>query len=623
MSITRRDFIAGLGVALAATTHDRLQAAGTHIPVTPYPPSLTGLRGNHPGSFESAHRLAFGAWSAGSAQNIDDDEYDLIVVGGGISGLATAYFWRQHAGEHAKILILDNHDDFGGHAKRNEFTVDGKKLIAYGGSQSIEAPSHYSQVAKQLLVDLGIDVEKFYQYYDQDFTQRHQLSSHWYLDATHFGSDHLVPNPLGALWLGVTPPEDIRSVIIQLPLSQRSQEKLITLLTDPTDWLAGKSLDEKWDYLRSKSYEQYLRDDLAMPDDVILLLRQRAHGLWAVGYDALSGLAAARSGEPGTRTLGLEQMLWGDEVDEPYIFHFPDGNATIARLLVEQLNPHAISADSMEASVNARVNYAALDTPQQHTRIRLNSTALNVRHNSTKTAVEVTYEKQEQIKTVVGSKVVLACYNHVIPFLCPDLPTAQAEALAWPEKAPLVYTNVALRNWRAFKSAGLYHFEAPRDFWAYGSLDFPVSIPGYSFSSQPEEPIVLHLVHVPTSPGLDARSQYREGRRTLMSTSFEDYEHTLRKQLEGMLKDHDFNFDRDVAGITVNRWPHGYAYEYIDLWDPPDWGPDKGPHITARQPFGRIAIANSDSSAYAYVNGAIDAAWRSVNELLSVDSKVT
>lgn len=614
MTIQRREFIGGVAASLVAS-HSRSNDERHSMEQVYYPPSQTGLRGSHKGSFEAMHKHALAGPSAIDPAE-PNEQVDLVVVGGGISGLSAAYLWQQRVAPSQRILILDNHDDFGGHAKRNEFSVGNRTLIGYGGSQSIDTPSHYSNAALDLLKNLNIDPKAFYSYYDRTFAKRHAMGSRWFFDAAHYGRNALTENPLGASWLGVDRPTITAEMLATMPLSQNAKDKLFTLLTSTSDWLAGQTIEEKVEYLRSKSYENYLRDDLNMPEEVILLMRNRAHGLWAVGYDALSALAAARSGEPGTTSLGLEGWLWGDGEEEPYIFHFPDGNAAIARMLVAKLIPSAISYTSMADITTAPLAYSALDRADSATRLRLNATALDVRHTPDRKAVLVTYTLGGQRHTVRANHAIMACYNHVIPHICPELPPEQAQAMQWPEKAPLVYANVALRQWRAFQSAGLYHFSALRDFWVYGSLDFPVSMPDYAFSDSVDQPIVLHMVHVPTKPGLPVRDQYRAGRRQLLSYSFDDFEREIRRQLGAMLVGHDFVFDRDVAAITVNRWPHGYAYEYVDLWDPPDWGPDNGPHILARQTVGRIAIANADSSAYAYVNGAIDAALRSVDSLL-------
>ena len=166
--ITRRDFLNGTQVAIGASLFtpwtDVFGRATSDFSLGPdyYPPTKTGLRGSHDGAWEAIHaRVAGATWPVGDIE----EEYDLVVVGAGISGLSAAHFYRQ-ANPAARILILDNHDDFGGHAKRNEFQVNGRTHIAYGGTESIDTPSAYSEASKNLFQSLGIDVQKFYGYYD-------------------------------------------------------------------------------------------------------------------------------------------------------------------------------------------------------------------------------------------------------------------------------------------------------------------------------------------------------------------------------------------------------------------------------------------------------------------------
>ena len=141
-NITRRDFLNGvaLGAAAATAAAPFSALAMSSIEATSasyYPPLLNGMRGSHEGSFEVAHALAWRGEKPSQYKALDE-HYDLVVVGAGISGLAAAYLYRKQKGPDAKILILDNHDDFGGHAKRNEFQVDGKMLLAFGGSVNLE-----------------------------------------------------------------------------------------------------------------------------------------------------------------------------------------------------------------------------------------------------------------------------------------------------------------------------------------------------------------------------------------------------------------------------------------------------------------------------------------------------
>jgi spermidine dehydrogenase len=544
-----------------------------------------------------------------------DDVYDLVVVGGGVSGLAAAYFFREEAGASARILVLDNHDDFGGHAKRNEFTAGGRTLIGYGGSQSIDTPSAYSRAAIGLLRKLGIDVSRFHTYYDKGFVKRHGLGARLFLDRAHYGKDVLTPDPFSTRWLNIDEAPDAAAIINALPLSAAGKKALISLHGQTGDLLAGQSAEQKITTLRGMSYDDFLRRVAGMPQEVVDFFNAEPVGLWAVGYDALSALEATREGMPGTGGLGLDEVLAGDHPhNDPYIFHFPDGNAGVARLLVRALVPASAGGSTMEDIVTQRLHYETLDRTSNTTRIRLNSTVLDVRHVQDKAAVDVCYARGGTVERVRAKLVVMACWNHVIPHICPDVPAPQVEAMRFPEKVPLVYANVALHNWRAPARAGMYSFRAPRDFFSYGMLDFPVSLPGYAFSASPEEPIILHMVHTPRVRGLPIREQYRQGRAQLLSLSFADFEMHILRMLQSMLGSHGFDAKKDIAGITVNRWPHGFAYEYCDLVDPPEWTPENGPHITARAKIGRISIANADSHARAYLDAAIDAGFRAARE---------
>jgi spermidine dehydrogenase len=615
-SITRRDFLGGVSLPIVAgLTPASLFGCGARADGY-YPPSLTGLRGSHAGSFETAHALAWEGktWPRPEAQT--DEDYDLVVVGGGISGLSAAHFWKQRAGKTARILILDNHDDFGGHAKRNEFTVDGETLIGYGGSQSLDGPGSWSKVAQDTVREIGVDVEKFYDYFDTEFYARRGMGAGLYLDKAHYGEDALFYTPY-AMW-GSAPEKDRALAAIEaLPWAPESREKFFELVFGERDYLPGSSVAEKIDYLRRVSYERFLTDHAGAGEEIVVLLRRTITGLWGVGWDALSALEGARIGMPGTAGLGIGDAIPEPyEGDEPYIFHFPDGNASVARLLVRALRPDVLPGETMEDAVTAKARYDLLDAEDASVRIRLNSTAVEARNADG--GVDIVYVKDGAAHRVRAKNAVLACYMHMLPHICPDMPAAQRDAAASLVKIPLVYANVALRNWRAFEAAGYSRIYSPHGLFESVALDFPVSMGGVEFSRGPDRPVIAHLQYVPAEAGLTEREQHRAGRAKLYQMTFEDFETAIVGQLTGMLGAHGFDAGRDIAAITVNRWPHGYAYEYNELYDPWTWSPSYGPHVTARQPIGRMAIANSDASALAYVQGAIDAADRAVNELLAL-----
>ena len=640
--ITRRDFLNGvalpvagaaLGLSpLAATAKQGAAAADSSSP--PYPPALTGMRGSHPGSFEVAHGLALGGAKWAKPQRRTDDDYDLVVVGGGISGLAAAWYFRERVGAGARILVLDNHDDFGGHAKRTEFALDGRTLIGYGGSQSIDSPADYSRPAKRLLRALAVDVERFYDYFDSSFFTRLGLKSGVYFPSSSFapaggGAAAVLPDTLSTFRMGVMSLAEQERAVCRYPLSEQSKAALIRLLHGESSFMPDVSFRKRRAALRKMPAEDFYKTVLGLADDGVKALIDAPRPLMGISADAMSARELLEYGLLGDRGLALlytgtakvsaafaKEM---EEESEPYIFHFPDGNASLARLLVRSLVPGSAPGRSMEDIVQARFSYAKLDVAANQTRIRLNSTAVNVQHTAGGKAVDVTYIRQGAAERVRGKHVVLACYNRMIPYICPEVGADQAavDALNYAEKCPLTYINIALRNWRALAQSGFARIYAPESFLTVLTMDFPVSMGGYGFTAAPEQPALLQGFHISSLkvPGMDPREQMRLGRQQLLNTGFADFEREIRAHLDVCWGSHGLEVDRDVAAITVNRWPHGYAYEYLDRWDP-NWGRGAAPHLIGRRQRGRISIANSDSEALAYLDGAIDAAHRAVREQL-------
>jgi len=295
--ITRRDFLNGVAVTVGgALTAPHVMSAALDSPVYApekvldyYPPALMGMRGNHDGTFTFAHKLRDGKFQE-TAPNPEatGESYDLIVVGGGISGLAAAYFYRKIEGNGARLLILDNHDDFGGHAKRNEFRAGGRFLLSYGGTQSIESPARYSDAAKGVLKDLGIDTKKFYKAYDQNLYLSMKLNTGAFFDRETFGQDRFVAGMGKLPW---------PRFLAKTPLSRAARRDIARLYTEKVDYLPGLSPEQKRDRLAKTSYADFLTKIVKVHEDVLPFFQTRTHDLWAVGIDAVPALDCYRAGD--------------------------------------------------------------------------------------------------------------------------------------------------------------------------------------------------------------------------------------------------------------------------------------------------------------------------------------
>ncbi len=614
-SVTRRDFLDGFACAIIAGAAPRplLALAGA----APYPPARTGYGGSGPRDFAVAHAVRDGKRYALDSAAVSE-RYDCIVVGAGIGGLAAAHYLRR-ARPGARILILDNHDDFGGHARRNEFNVGGRMLLGYGGSESLEGiRRRWSAVARECVASIGVDVERLERAFNANLYPGLGLSSGLFFPRETFGVDRLVTgDPVRQLPTDVPaelhrgrPPLEF---LADCPIAEAQKARLIDLYTGQRDVLAGMSTAAKRRALEKTSYHDYLARYFGLDERSLAMFDGRTLDLFACKANAVSSLLAWECQYPGFQGLGLTMSREGILEGDPYIHHFPDGNATLARLFVRELIPGVAPGHTMEDVIDARFDYGRLDEAANDVRLRLASTVVALGNRGS--GAEVLYVRDGTATRAAADHIVYSGYSAMLPYICADLGEAQRRAVADQVRAPLVYVNVALRSWRSWVNRGVHYVNNPAGFYSHIKLDYPVSLGDYKFSADPDGPMILHMLHCPYPDGpiRDLRSAWRAARALAYALPFDEFETRARDELTRILGPGGFDAQRDIAAITVNRWGHGYAYDMDTLFD--DANKAAAETNLSHAPLGRIHFAGTDAAWMAYAHWAIDAAQRAAREI--------
>ncbi|MEO3809310.1 NAD(P)-binding protein [Sphaerisporangium sp. B11E5] len=646
--ISRRDFLDGVATAVtcaalpAATPAARPAAAPPAAPPARpvprarlaghpaarreqrHPARAQGLRGDTPDAIAVPHALRDGRfWRHAGTPEPTGEHYDLVVVGAGISGVTAAYTWtRRHPG--ARVLVLDNHDDIGGQARRNEFHPAGRlgPLVAHGGSGALYGPRAWSPEGRELLSDLGVVPGR-----DCDTGLYPGLGMHEgvFCDRESFGRDRLVvlrPGRPAAEW------------VAELPVAERARQDLVMLFDHPPDWFPGLPDGHKKRLLAGLTYQGFLRDVCRVHPDAVRFCQTMPSATWAYGADALGALDAwALSGPfsyPGFAGLGLKPepspynspcVARGRAAGQADAHCFPEGNQALVRMMTGRMVPGFAADVSAEHVTTTSFDNSALDRAGNRVRVRLSSPVVLVRNDGppeTASGATVGYYDGTRVRTVRADGVIMACWHSVIPYLVDDLPPAQKEAMRRAVRLPVVHATAQLRDWRAWRDAGVHRVRFTGAYWAGAELAPPVSVGAYRCPVTPEEPVTAHLVHTPATPGTAPGAAAVAGRRALAGTPYAALEFGVREQLARLLGPWGFDPARDIEGLTVNRWGHGYSPAYARPWDAfhPD-GPS--PAETARRRFGRVAMAGSDAVPGGDADAAVSAAFRAVRDLEGAD----
>jgi spermidine dehydrogenase len=592
------------------------------------------------------------------------EEYDCVIVGAGASGLAAAKFYRDRFGENARILLLDAMEDYGGHSARNRFDVPTAgggtlSLIRNAGTVNLDSvgtwnqptgglldiPGSYGQPALDLLDYCGVDIDAFPDNVTSSIPSSFGLRPMLLFPSEDWGADTLARNRNEP-----NTPAGWTAFVDRLPFSPEAKAAIVRIQTDTTtDWIAAKhgplSEAARRDLLTRITYKQYLMDYLGAPEEAVLQYQRNSHGLLGAGVQAVSAADMWLLGQPGFDGVGLGDpvaaafpgvgrtpQMGAKAVIDPTLF-WPDGNASLLRLLVSKLIPAAVpdvagDRPNQETVVLAKVDYGQLDRPENAVRLRLNSVVYEVKPGNPRSGgggqrADVFYAVGNTGYRVRGRHVVMACWNRVTARVVKGLPRHQVEDLCYARKVPLIYGRAALRNWRAFADAKIASV-TPRGnslFWDTTSLNA-----GASFGSvygpnpaDPDSPALISFTVVPSDPNRTPQlAAYEAGRQRLLEMSFGELEGALWDVLDRSVNVSGGDFDpgRDVESLMMNRWNYGYAHEFTSVWDPSLYGPDADqPHVRGRVPFKNVSIANSDAGAFAYTHSAISEGYRAVNDL--------
>ena len=608
--ISRRDFVNGALLAGAgALLNRRLQPSISPADSWNGYSGIGDYRGSNGNTYDvmtAAHAIRDGAFERSDV--VDTGEmHDLVVVGGGLSGLAAAVFFQKYKGSGGRCLVIDNHAIFGGEAKRNEFLVDGQRLIAHQASAIFLVPQKGGYTDSFYDV-IGMDRSALEYQRWRGPSPEMSLHQSPYAEPKNYG---FYFGPQFGKRPGVWVPDPWGRQLEGAPLSDAVKADLMRYRTEHADLPQPKSEgDAVSRQLDSITLEDHLMTRHRISRETVRdFLSPVEGGGYGLGPDALSAYCA----------YAIETQFPGDGDEALGDQMFPDGNAGFARLMVKTLIPDAFAGPrSVEAVWRNRIHFAVLDRAGQATRIRLNATVVRVEHVGDPASapnVAITYLKGGRLFRVRARAVVMAGGSWTSKHIVRDLPTSHRDAYAQFYRSPCLMANVAVRNWRFLYKMGMTGCRWFEGLGNYLSVRKMATLGGESPTIGPDLPTVLTIKVLFAQPGLPIAEQGSRGRAQLLGTSFAQYERAFREQLGDMFAPGGFDPRRDIAGIILNRWGHAYVNPQPGFFF--GTGGKAAPRDVLRErPHGRIAFANTDLAGAMDHRNSIREADRAVKQLL-------
>jgi spermidine dehydrogenase len=608
--ISRRDFVNGALLAGAGLLLPR-SASATISPADAFD-GYGGIgdyrhsNGNTYDVTSTAHAMRDGKFERRIATAIDTGEtYDLVAVGGGISGLAAAVFFQNSKG--GRCLVIDNHPVFGGEAKRNEFIVDGQHLVTHQASAIFLVPQK-GGYTDRFYEMIGMDRSSL------DYQTWRGPSPEMPLHQSPYAEPKNYGFYFGARFgkrPGVWVLDPWGRKLEGAPLSDTVKAELMRRRTfhddAPRPQTEGDAISRQLD---SITLEDHLMTRYQISRETVRrFLSPVEGGGYGLGPDVLSAYC----------NYAIETEFPGDGDDKLGDQMFADGNSGFARLMVKTLIPDAFAGPRTVDDVwRNRIHFAALDRGGQSTRIRLNSTVVRVEHAGNPANaphVVITYLKGGRLFKVKARKVVMAGGNWTSKHIVRDLPGTHRDAYAQFYRSPCLMANVAVRNWRFLYKMGMSGCRWFEGLGNYLSVRKMATIGGMTPSIGPDSPTVLTIKVLFAQPGLPIGEQGSRGRAQMLGTSFAQYERAFRQQLGDMFAPGGFDPRRDIAGIILNRWGHAYVNPQPGFF----FGVHGKPaprDVLRNRPHGRIAFANTDLAGAMDHRNSIREADRAVKQLL-------
>lgn len=562
--------------------------------------------GNTRPVLDAAHKIRDGVYARQGAPTDTGETYDLVIVGGGITGLTAAHFFAKSTNGAKRCLVLENHPIFGGEAKQNEFVVNGTRLLAPQGSNDFGVPRAGSGWQSDLWDELKMPREFEWSVPDtatntlrvaRDNYQPMEGVGEYGVDIGYFFDQHSSIAPAkNPTWLKNIWQNDLAD----LPVSDAVRQDLLKWRSTNPD-TKGLAAEPFARYLDTMTYRDYLEKVAGHGSHVTKMIEPVVGLISGASPDAVSARAAQQIGMPGvSRPRGRNSGLG---------LSFPGGNVTYARHLLKALIPDAITGEFTFAGVlNGTVNWPALDRASQTTRVRVGATVSSVQHDGPVDSaqyVNVTYAKGDRMYRVRARRVAMATGGWVNKQVVLGMPQDMLEACTKFVYAPALIVNVALTNWKFMHKLGI---TAARWFDDQGlgfiaNIRQQMQVGNYRAPNDPASPTVLTMYMGLYSPGHSAAEQGTMGRNALLTKSYAEYERTIRTQLTNQFASAGFNAKRDIAGIILNRWGHAR------LVQPPGWyygvGSSLSPREIVAKGFGRIAIGHSELNGHQSATGAM------------------